>query len=230
MVPPGRDGRGGSTAGSSSSRHSDSNDGLGGQTGLELTAYGEVEAAGGGDPAGRLDGVRAETFRLLGLEAQLVTRDGGGLVPAEALVDAGVLVIRLLKVKTSEKCDSVWLSVPHLQILDGARRVVPPGVGPLLVVAASLVMTVLLLLSLLRLLAWRAWLTVRDHRDVRRLRLAPSHRQRSVARELGLDSEASLERLGREGRVGDTTDGTQRRTHPGRLETGAGLLVNSSLH
>ena len=107
VVPPGRDGRGGSTTGSttgcSSSRHSDGDDGLAGQAGLELTAYREVEAAGGGDPAGRLDGVRAETFRLLRLEAQLVTRDGGGLVPAEALVNAGVLVIRLLKVKTSEK-------------------------------------------------------------------------------------------------------------------------------
>ena len=118
----------------------------------------------------------------------------------------------------------------HLQILDGAGRVVPPRVGPLLVVAASLVVTVLLLLRLLRLLAGSAWLAVRDHRDVGRLRLAPSHRQRRVARELGLDSEASLERLGREGRVGDATDRTQRRTHPGRLQTGTGLLVHSSLH
>ena len=58
-----------------------------------------MEAAGGGHTAGGLDGVRAETFGLLGLQAQLVTRDGGGLVPAEPLVDAGVLVIRLLKVK-----------------------------------------------------------------------------------------------------------------------------------
>ena len=109
VVPPGRDGRGGSTTGSTtgSSRHSDGDDGLGGQAGLELTAYREVEAAGGGDPAGRLDGVRAETFRLFSLEAQLVTRDGGGLVPAEALVNAGILVIRLLKVKTSEKSGSV---------------------------------------------------------------------------------------------------------------------------
>ena len=102
MVPPGRDGRGGPT-GCRSSRHSDGDDGLGGEAGLELTSYREVEAPGGGDPTGGLDGVRAETFRLFRLEAQLVTRNGRGLVPAQPLVNAGILVIRLLKVKRGEK-------------------------------------------------------------------------------------------------------------------------------
>ena len=98
MVPPGRDGRSGSR-GCWSSRHSDGDHSLGGEAGLELTSYGEVEAAGGGDSAGGLDRVRAETLGLLSLQSQLVARNGGGLVPTEALVNAGVLVVRLLKVK-----------------------------------------------------------------------------------------------------------------------------------
>ena len=94
-----------------------------------------------------------------------------------------------------------------------------------------MVAVLLLLLGLLREVAGRLLLlTVRDHRDVRRLRLAPGHRQRGVARELGLDSEASLEGLGREGRVGDAADRTQRRTHPGGLQAGAGLLLGPGLH
>ena len=98
VVPPGRDGWSG-PRGCGSPRHSYRDDGLGGEAWLELASYGEVEAAGGGDSAGGLDRVRAETLGLLGLQSQLVARDGGGLVPTEALVNAGVLVVRLLKVK-----------------------------------------------------------------------------------------------------------------------------------
>ena len=224
VVPPGRDGRG-------RPRDSDGDDGLAGEAGLELTSYREVEAAGGGDAAAGLDGVRAETLGLLGLEAQLVTRDGGGLVPTEALVNAGVLVVRLLKVKrrVSTQCGvEAELAASHLQILDGAGRVVAPGVPlvPLLVVAASL----LVALSLLLLSGVLGLLAVRDDGDVGRLRLAPGHRQGRVATQLGLDSEASLERLRGEGRVGDTTDGTEGRTDPGGLQTGTRLLVHSGLH
>ena len=98
VVPPGWDGRGGARD-CGGSRDSYRDDRLAGQAGLELASYGEVEAAGGGDSAGGLDRVRAETLGLLSLEAQLVTGDGGGLVPTEALVNARVLVVRLLKVK-----------------------------------------------------------------------------------------------------------------------------------
>lgn len=108
MVAPGRDGRC-CSRGCRSPRNSDGDDRLGGEAGLELTSYGEMEAAGGGHTAGGLDGVRAETFRLLGLQAQLVTRDGGGLVPAEPLVNAGVLVICLLKVKRNVTPQSLRL-------------------------------------------------------------------------------------------------------------------------
>ena len=98
VVPPGRDRRGGPRD-CRSPGDSDGDDRLTGEARLELASYGEVEAAGGGDSAGGLDRVRTETLGLLCLQAQLVAGDGGGLVPTEALVNAGVLVVRLLKVK-----------------------------------------------------------------------------------------------------------------------------------
>ena len=114
VVPPGRDGWSG-PRGCGSPRHSYRDDRLGGEAWLELASYGEVEAAGGGDSAGGLDRVRAETLGLLGLQSQLVARDGGGLVPTEALVNAGILVIRLLKVKEIDLYQDVRWPPPTLR-------------------------------------------------------------------------------------------------------------------
>ena len=94
MVAPGRDGGSGRC-------HPDGDHGLGQEVGLELTSNGEVETAGGGDPAGGLDRVSAETLRLFGLEAQLIARDGGPgcLVPTQSLVNAGIFAILLLEIE-----------------------------------------------------------------------------------------------------------------------------------